>query len=226
MTAKDLFAVVLKVGSLSGLTSLVYLVVQNCRQSPCLQLERHSTAGKHYESDGMHFYRFSWTGYVKNQSLGGNTVTNFWLVVWRDRKKRAALRYGSAGLRISTCSTEVLPIELPITFEPRTAKRLNIVFEIPVVGTADERLLKEHVEIQPGLYQAVHDYEICVEDVSGNLFDMSGRYLNRHGVDMRWRLEGNDVSPRRLSLGQKLRVRRSDIVFRASVFFKRLGLSR
>jgi len=226
MIAKDLFDVVLKIGSLSGLTSLVYLVVQNSRQSPCLQLESHSTAGQHYEAKGAHFYRFSWTGYVKNQSLSGNTVTKFLLIVWRDSKKRAALRYGWGGLRISMGSADAVPTELPIPFEPRSAKLLNITFEIPVIGTADERLLKEHIEVRPGLYRAAHEYEVCAEDVSGNLFDASGRYLNRNGIDIRWQLEGCDSSPRSLSLSQKLQVGRSGAVFRARLLVKRLGLSR
>lgn len=226
MTAKQLFEVVLKIGSLSGLTSLVYLIVQNSRQSPCLQLERHSTSGNHYEKDGMHFYRFSWTGYVKNQSLSGNTVTKFWLVVWRDSKMRGALRYGWGGLQISTCSPNALPAELPIPLEPRAAKRLNIIFEIPVRGTSDERLLKEHVEIRPGLYQAVHEYEVCVEDVSGNLFNATGRYLNMSGINLRWHMEGDGASPRYLNLRQKLQIAYCDTAFRARVLIKRLGLSR
>jgi hypothetical protein len=226
MIAKDLFDIVLKIGSLSGLTSLVYLVVQNSRQSPCLQLERHSTTGQHYEANGAHFYRFSWGGYVKNQSLSGNTVTKFMLIVWRDSKKRAALRYGWGGLRMSVGSADAVPIELPIPFEARSAKLLNIVFEIPVIGTSDERLLKEHIEVCPGLYQAVHEYEVCVEDVSGNLFDPSGRYLNRNGIDIRWRLEGCDSSARPLSLLQKLQIARGGVVFRARLLAKRLGLSR
>lgn len=226
MTVQHLFNVLLKVGSLSGLTSLVYLVIQNSRQSPCLQLERHSTSGEHYELDGKHFYRFSWTGLVKNQSLSANTVTKFWLVVWRDSKKRAALRYGWGGLRIYSGSVDKVTVELPLFFASRTAKGLNIVFEIPVIGTPDERLLKEHVEIRSGLYRPVHEYEICVEDVSGNLFDATGRYLNRKGIDNRWRLEGNAAPPRALTLRQKFLILCNDALFQARVLIKRLGLWR
>jgi hypothetical protein len=218
--------IVLRVGSLSGLTSLVYLIVQNSRQSPCLQLEGDSTSGKHYEMDGMHFYRFSWTGYVKNQSLRGNTVTKFWLVVWRDSKKRGALKYGWGGLRISTCLPDAVPVELPISLEPRAAKRLNIIFEIPVRGTSDERLLQEHVEIRPGFYKPAHDYEVCVEDVSGSLFDSAGRHLNRNGIDLRWQMQGEGVTPRPLRFRHTLRLMCCDGGFRVHVALKHLGLSR
>jgi hypothetical protein len=222
----EIFNLVLKIGSLSGLDSLVYLIVQNFRQSPSLQLEFQDKSGKHYEVEGMHFYRFSWTGYVKNQSLSENTVTKFWLVVWRDRKKRGALRYGWGGLRVSTCSADVLLVELPIPFAPKAAKRLNVIFEIPVRGTSDERLLKEHIEIRPGLYAPVHDYEVCVEDVGGNLFDATGRFLNREGIDLRWQTEGAGAVPRNLDFRRKLKLVRCDAIFRARVLMKRLGLSR
>ena len=221
-----IFNLVLKIGSLSGLASLVYLIVQNFRQSPSLQLELQGKSGKHYEVEGMHFYRFSWIGYVKNQSVSENTVIKFWLVVWRDRKKRGALRCGWGGLRVSTCAADAVLVELPIPFAPKAAKRLNVNFEIPVQGTSDERLLKEYIEIGPGLCSPVHDYEVCVEDVGGNLFDATGRFLNREGIDLRWQTEGAGAVPLKLNFRQELKLVRCDTIFRARVLMKRFGLSR
>ena len=226
MGVNEIFDVVLKIGSLSGLASLVYLVVQNFRQSPCLQLEFQGKSGNHYQVEGMHFYRFSWTGCVKNPSLSENSVTKFWLIAWRNGKKRGALRYGWGGLRVLRCSADASPVELPIPFPPKAAKRLNIIFEIPVRGTSDEQLLKERVEIRPGLYLPAYDYEVCAEDVGGNLFDPTGRFLNRRGIDLRWLMEGDGAVPRQVGFRQKLKLVRCDANFRARVLMKRLGLSR
>ncbi|WP_097458547.1 hypothetical protein [Mangrovitalea sediminis] len=222
---------VLKLGSVSGLISLIYLIFQNLRKRPRFKLDFQSGSGTHYDNEGVHFYRFSSVGILKNQSLDPNTVTHLHLAVWGNKKKTSTLRFGYGGVKIID-KTSDQELKLPIQFSPREARRLNIVFEFPVQGTADEKILQEHMEIKPGsgLYRPRYEYEICVEDVAENVFDSSGKQINREEINLRWTLP-NTV--RELQQGKiwpfirhYWRITLSNMSFRAKVLMQALGLWR
>jgi hypothetical protein len=220
---------ILKLGSISGLLSLLYLVFQNLRKRPKFKLDFHGSTGKHFEKEGLHFYRFSYSGMLKNQSLDPNTVTRLHLVVWGNKKKTSSLRFGYGGVTIKDESIEG-EIKLPLVFSPREAKHLNIIVEFPVKGTADEKILQEHVEVKPGtgLYRQKYDYEICIEDINENLFDSQGTQINRDEISLRWTLPNtiNDLQQGKIwpFLSHSGRIVKSRIKFRVKVLMQALGL--
>ena len=81
-------------------------------------------------------------------------------------------------------------IQLPLSFEPREAKHLFLTWEFPVKGTADEKILQDHIEIIAGskYYKQKYEYEICTEDINENIFDCSGRQINLQELNLRWTL--------------------------------------
>lgn len=229
MAHKTLADLILKLGSISGLISLPYLVFQNLRKRPCFKLEFHGSSGAHYDNNGAHFYRYSYTGILKNQSLDPNTVNRFYLAVWKNKSKTSALRFGHGGIRITDKSTDK-EVKLPIPFAPREARHVNIVFEFPVKGTADERLLKQHEEAKPGsgLYLAKYEYEICIEDVTENLFDSDGKQINREEIGLRWTFPNSirKLKQRRVApvIKHFCQIVFSNVRFRTKLLAQTLGL--
>ncbi len=224
----DVADVALKLGSVSGLISLIYLVFQNLRKRPRFKLDFLGSTGEHFESGGLRQYRYSYSGILKNLSLEPNSVIRFHLVVWGNKKKTSSLRFGHGGT-VKDESTNTT-LKLPILFTPKEAKHLSIVFEIPVTGTADERLLQEHVEMKPGsgLYRPVHEYEICIEDTIENFFDSQGNQINREETDLRWTLPNtiHDLQQGRILpfLVHLYRIMRSRIKFRFRAAMQTLGI--
>lgn len=229
MTIDGLIDSLLKLGSLSGLVSLVYLIFQNLRKRPRFKLDFYSSSGEHFEKDGMYFFRHSYIGILKNQSLDPNTVTRLHLAVWGNTKKTSSLRFGHGGVNIVDKANDE-EIKLPLHFGPREAKHLNIVFEFPVKGTVDECLLQEHTEVKAGtgLYRPKHEYEICIEDVGENLFDSKGSQINKDEVNLRWTLPNTVRELQQGSIGPFIKhswkIIRSKISFRFKVLMQALGL--
>ncbi len=225
-----LIDIILKAGSVSGLVSLVYLIFQSLRRCPRLKLDCIGGSSETFERDGIQFYRISYSVILRNPSLDPNTVTRLYLAVWENTKKKtSALRFGYGDVTVKVGSTDE-QIHLPVAFAPKDAKQLKIIFEFPINGTADERLLQENAIAVPGttLHKPRHEYEICIEDTSGNLFDGQGKQINRDEINLRWTLP-NKI--RELQQGRmwpfihhSLRLAKSRIRFRLKVTGRSLGL--
>jgi len=219
MATEFIIDATLKFGSISGLVSLIYLVFQSLQKRPRFKLDFQGSSGEHYDNDGVHFFRHSYSGILKNQSLEPNSVTHFYLAVWGNKKKTSTLRFGHGGIKIVDKSDDN-EIKLPIHFSPREAKNLHITFEFPVKGTADERLLQEYNEVKQGtgVYLPKHEYEICTQDISENMFDSNGRQINRDEINLRWTLP-NTV--RELQQGKVFPfIKHSGKIIKSKLFFQ------
>jgi len=224
----NLLDIIGKLGSGAGIISLIYLVFQNIRNRPSFRLEYQGGSGTHFEMDGMHRYRYMWNGIIKNQSFSPNAITKFFLVVWGNKSKTSALRFGFGGNIKDVARDEV--VKLPISFLPREAKHFEIAFEFPVKGTSDELLLSEfeYKVHSPSIWRPKYEYKICVEDVGENLFDPKGKSLNRLEIDLRWTLP-NTVQD--LQQGQILpfllhdfKITKARLIFRSRQALQVLGL--
>jgi hypothetical protein len=217
-----------KLGSGAGIISLVYLVFQNLRNRPGFKLEFQGGSGTHLEVNGIHQYRYVWDGIVKNQSFSPNAITKVFLVVWGNKNKTSALRFGFGGDIKDMSKSEVA--KLPLSFLPREAKHLEITFEFPVKGTSDEHLLSQFEPETPGssFQRPKYEYEICIEDVGENLFDHRGKQLNRLEIDLRWTLPNSVqyLQQGRLSpfLFHDFKITKARFIFRSRLFLQALGL--
>jgi hypothetical protein len=186
----NLIKILLDLGSISGLLVLPYTIVQASKRRPRLKFDFSGMSGSGVrKSDRVsEYYRFEFTGTIKNRSSETNSISKIYLVVWADNKKRnSALRLGFGGILLDANKNVLsLPLELP----PRTGKKLQIIFEIPVTGTSDERLLKEFVPVGESgrFYLPKHKYELCFEDTDENFFDQQGRLRNLEEINLRWTL--------------------------------------
>ncbi|HEY8094600.1 MAG TPA: hypothetical protein VIE65_00705, partial [Methylobacter sp.] len=166
-----------------------YLVLQNVRSRPRFSFDLHGSSGQHIQLPEAHQYRYEVGGMLKNRSLDPNAIVRIYLVAWGNKSKTSYLRNGFGGLTVyDTAAKQTLP--LPLRFEPREAKGIEIVFEFPVKGTPDERILSEHVPVIPGssIVRQKNKYELCFEDINGNLFDASGSQINNAEAALRWTL--------------------------------------
>jgi len=181
---------ILNLGSISGLLVLPYTIVQAARKRPRLKFDFSGMSGSGAKkSDTVNeYYRFEFSGTIKNRSSETNSISKIYLVVWADNKKRnSALRLGFGGILLDSNKNVLsLPLELP----PRTGRRLKVIFEIPVTGTSDEKLLKEFIPVGESnrFYLPKHRYELCFEDTDENFFDQQGRLRNLEEINLRWTL--------------------------------------
>lgn len=178
-----------KVGSTCGLLALPYLVLQNVRSRPRFSFDFRESSGRHIELHGLHHYRYEVAGTLKNRSLDPNAIIQIHLVAWANKSKTSYLRFGFGGLTVYDVASKQ-PLPLPIRFEAREAKCIEVVFEIPVKGTADERILSEHIPVVPGasVLRQKNEYELCFEDINGNLFDAAGSQINSAEANLRFKL--------------------------------------
>lgn len=179
-----------KVGSFCGLLALPYLVFQNMRSRPKFSFDFHGGSGQHIQLPGVHQYRYEVAGTLKNRSLDPNAIVRIYLVAFANKSKTSYLRYGFGGLTVYDAASKQ-SLSLPLRFEVREAKAIEVVFEIPVKGTADERILSEHepvVALGASVLRQKNEYELCFEDINGNVFDATGSQINNAEAALRWTL--------------------------------------
>lgn len=177
---------VLKIGSISGLVALFYTITQNLRRKPKFKFDFSGSSGHAFTQDNIDYYRYSFDGDIKNQSLDPNSITKIFLVVWANKKRSSTLRFGYGNVAI--IDSVVGLISLPLSFAPREVRKVKITFKFPVSGTGDKQLLSEFKPIQPGSQFVIlkHEYNLAFEDVNENLFDDKGIERNRKEIDLMW----------------------------------------
>ncbi len=229
--ATEILDVMDKVGSFCGLLALPYLILQNVRSRPRFSFDFHGASGQHTQLHELHHYRYEVRGTLKNRSLDPSAVVRIYLVAWASKSKTSYLRFGFGGLTVYDTASE-RPLSLPLRFEAREAKGIRVMFEIPVVGTADEIILSEHEPVVPGasVSRQKNDYELCFEDISGNLFDATGSQINIAEAALRWKLpntvrqfQDGHIWPFFKHYAQILRAK---LKFRTRLFAQALGLWR
>ena len=229
--ATEILDVMDKVGSFCGLLALPYLILQNVRSRPRFSFDFHGASGQHTQLHELHHYRYEVRGTLKNRSLDPSAVVRIYLVAWASKSKTSYLRFGFGGLTVYDTASE-RQLSLPLRFEAREAKGIRVMFEIPVVGTADEIILSEHEPVVPGasVSRQKNDYELCFEDISGNLFDATGSQINIAEAALRWKLpntvrqfQDGHIWPFFKHYAQILRAK---LKFRTRLFAQALGLWR
>lgn len=183
---KQLMQYILSLGSVSGLLVLPYTIVHASKRRPRLKFDFSYTSRSEVREDNEYgdCCCLTFSGTIKNRSSDTNSISKIYLVVWVDNKKRnSVFRLSFGGILLDEKEKKLtLPLELP----PRTGKMMQIYFKIPVTGTSDERLLKEHL---PDVYNLPkYRYELCFEDTDENFFDQQGRLRNLEEINLRWTL--------------------------------------
>lgn len=183
--------------------ALLYTIFGSLRKSYKLKFESSWSSGfgfHTYLPDKLTYATIVFKGLLKNQSLDPNTLTDVYLVVWRNYKRNSTIRYGCAGVTVKNLESGQ-EIKLPLLLEPREAKNLEITIEFPVTGTSDQKILGSYNTNKPTAYVVKNrlerlllgwkmranrktNYELAFEDVNENLFDMSGNLRNKREINL------------------------------------------
>jgi hypothetical protein len=182
-------------GAVITILGLPYLVVSNRRRTPKFSFSFAGSSREQFQLDNMEFCRMKFSGTIRNQSSDPNSIEKIHLVVWSNRKKKGTRTFGHIP-------TEILehgnPITLPIPFEPRQGRQIDLTYEVVLTGTHEKELVSALQPLPasvpgtpPGqiLYLPKYTYELAFEDTIGNLFDQAGLPRNRAEIDLRWTLE-------------------------------------
>lgn len=232
--------ILLKAGSLSGLVSLLYLIYNNWRKKPKLIFHVKGSALDEFYKEGEQFCRFNYITAISNLSLTPNSVLNFWLIVFKNRKTNLTLRNGHGNLREIKDITNQDLLKLPLFFGPKESKDLELKFEFKVKGTADEKVIRimeqiKDAHIPPALagqtfYRHMYRYEVCIEDINGNIFDKDGNKVNREEMNLRWTLpnyQGDRQKGKKLPLiKHRLKIIRARLAFAFINLLSHVGLWR
>lgn len=168
-------------------------------------------------------------GLVRNQSTDPNSIARIHLVVWADTKKRSTKTFGYIPNEIVENGSQ---ITLPISFDPRQGRQLDLTYELVLTGshemalaTAQEPLPASTPGLAPGqvLTLPKYAYELAFEDTLGNLFDQEGLPRNRKEIDLRWTL-GNFRGRPRLYVQQLFKIGSSRAAFFVRRTVRRVGL--
>lgn len=178
-----------RISAVVALFSLPYLVGKQRRALARFSYDFSGSSGKAYAKDGKQHYIFTFNGDIKNHSLNPNTITKIYLVVWKDSRRESTLRFGYGHYAITDAQGNKL--SEPLVFAPRESKKLEIVNDSIVEGTADEKILTEVYKVYPdsNVYLPKHQYQLAFEDQDGNMFDHNGRLISRELIDLNWTLE-------------------------------------
>lgn len=193
------FDLLLKVGSLAGLVAIVYQIHNNRRNRPRFIFTFEASVVVNDEKEADQAY-YCFTGIIRNQSLNPNGVVRLWLTVWDSKKKGSTLRFGHVVRHIYDVSNteDRKELSLPLYFQPKEAKRLEIWFQISPKGTQDgkilakTKLLSDDIPIQ----MPVHQWEFLIEDTAENMFDYTkSRTVSRELAELWWTLPNYSNKP-------------------------------
>jgi hypothetical protein len=178
-----------RASSVVALVGLPYLMIDKRRRLPHLAFERHGVSGEIFDLDNLTFGRITFTGTMKNRSLETNTIEKVYLVVWRTRRRMGVRRYGYGGVRIIDADDQ--QVGPPLTLAARSSRAVKIICEFPLTGSSDMELFtaKKPLPGLPNYLVQRYDYDLALEDIEGNLFDIHGGPLSRKSIDLRWTLD-------------------------------------
>lgn len=219
--------IIFNIGSIAGLISLFIMIFASLRKKPKFSFDSLHFIGQ-VNSNEVKKYRFEFTGIIKNQSIEQNTIIRIYLVVWSNKKNYSTLRFGYHGLKIENLQTNQ-EIELPLSFLPREAKKLKIIYDIDYIGK-DKELIEAIEPFKPSFSTFVYkyQYELVFEDINENYFDQFGKIINIDEKNLRWVIPNflNDLqkgNSKPLSLHRR-KIFKSRIKFRIKIFFQNIGI--
>jgi len=219
--------IIFNIGSIAGLISLFIMIFASLRKKPKFSFDSLHFIGQ-VNSNEEKKYRFEFTGIIKNQSIEQNTIIRIYLVVWSNKKNYSTLRFGYHDLKIENLQTNQ-EIELPLSFLPREAKKLKIIYDIDYIGK-DKELIEAIEPFKPSFSTFVYkyQYELVFEDINENYFDQFGKIINIDEKNLRWvipnflnGLQKGNSKP--LSLHRR-KIFKSRIKFRIKNFFQNIGI--
>lgn len=186
-----LWQVILQFGSISGLLTLFYTISQNLKKKPRFKFDFRSSSGTPHVKDNLEYYRLVFDGYIKNQSIEPNSITNICYAVWGNKARTKTLSYGGQPCSIvQNPNSEKVSLDLPISFKPREGKHFQIEFDVVLTGTHDKALVSATKPVFPGsnVHLPEYDYQLTFRDVNENLFDDSGTVRSEKLRDLWWLL--------------------------------------
>ncbi|MDR3643251.1 MAG: hypothetical protein P4L74_06535 [Candidatus Doudnabacteria bacterium] len=187
MTIKEIWPIILQIGSVSGLISLIYVIGQNVKKKKRFSFVFRGSAGGVTEKDNLEFYNLSFDGHIKNQSLEPNSIIEISYVIWDNGSRTRSLTNG-IGAEVHDGNQN--KISLPILFSPYEGKHLKINFQICLTGTHVKALVYSKKPVQPGaaFYIPKHEFHLLFTDINGNLFDEKGALRSQKLIDLWWTL--------------------------------------
>jgi hypothetical protein len=186
----SLVQLILNAGSIAGLISIFLEVHQSRRNRPSFNFTFEGSRAEIYAQGKLTMCDWHFSGLLRNASLNPNTIARLYLVVWKSGRANATLRFGHSVKEIVDLASNQ-KLALPLRVEGRGAVRAEVIFDIPLTGTGDDRLMREQKLVHTGqlqYYVPRHTYEFVFEDAAGNYFDKSGRLLSRELIDLDWTL--------------------------------------
>lgn len=228
------WAVLADIATIITIVTLPYLFISYRKRSPRFSYEFFGSSRQPFVRDNLEFCRLNFEGVIRNESLDPNSIVAIYYVLWTDKKKKGTYSFGGSPVSITESGQEG---NLPLSFQPRQARKVSIVFELPLTGSHDKKLVEavkplptDIPGIQPGetIYVAKYTYELAFKDILGNLFDQDGILRNQTGIDLRWTLENTFAQ---LKVGHPwpfikhfTRITVTDFVFAIRRLVRKLGL--
>lgn len=189
------WSVLADIATIITIVTLPYLFYSYRKRSPRFSFAFLGSARQGFSRDNMEFCRLTFEGAIRNQSLDPNSIEAIHWVVWTDKRKKGTRSFGGSPVSITENGQDRA---LPLSFQPRQARRVTIVFELPLTGSHDKHLVEALEPLplnttgaEPGTmyYLPKYTYELAFKDILDNLFDQDGLLRNQRGIDRRWTLD-------------------------------------
>lgn len=188
-TTEQIIDGVLKIGSVSGLASLMFTIQDQLKKRSKFKFDFRSHTGKITTHDNLEFYEIMFDGYVKNQSNEQNSITDIFYSVWGNKARTKTLANGM-GAEILDADNQEKKIPLPILFEGKEGKHLIIKFSVCLTGTGVNELVRARRSVLEGSPITLPKYEftLAFKDVDETLFDDKGKIRSQKLIDLWWTL--------------------------------------
>ncbi|MFH1720625.1 MAG: hypothetical protein ABH856_03400 [Patescibacteria group bacterium] len=191
----EILDVIFKLGSLAGLAGLIYQIHNNKKLRPQLQFTFEGSHAEFFDRDKLKFCNYHFQGIFKNSSLTPNSIVRLYLTVWDNKKKGSTLRFGHTIKEIKDTNTQERKY-LPLRFEAKQAFNLQVIFEFPITGTQDGKILTQVERLgNADLFMPKYQYQFVIEDVNGNYFDYNSSFVSRELIDLWWTLPNYSKNP-------------------------------
>ena len=190
----ELIDAILKLGSLAGLAGLFYQIHNNRKIRPQFQFTFESSYAEFFDKDKLKYCNYHFQGIFKNSSLTPNSIVRLYLTVWNNKKRGSVLRFGHGVKEIKDTNTQEKKY-LPLRFEPKQAFNLQIVFEFPITGTQDAKILSQYEPVGNLGFLPKYHYQFIIEDVNRNYFDYNSSFVSKELIDLWWTLPNYSKKP-------------------------------
>lgn len=188
---------IFKVGSLAGLLAIIYQIHNNRKNRPLFSFTFEGSFAKFFKEDKIDYCDYHFHGIIRNTSLKPNTIVRLYLTVWNSKKKGSVLRYGHGVKKLINLGGDE-KLTLPLRFDVKQAYKLEAIFNFPISGTGDKKILEATIPFKTNLGEfqmPKYKYEFLIEDVCGNLFDHRSSVMNKELIDLWWTLGNYSKNP-------------------------------